>query len=595
MNFFAQLTQQLGNIFNSQSAGRRVMALVILAGSMAGLGMIVLRASNGTYKTLYTNLRPADSADAAGKLHAMGIPTRFANDGGSLQVPSSKWDQALMVLAQEGFPSSGSIGYELMDTSSIGLSDFEQKVKFHRSLEGELARTIMAISSIERAKVHLAIPKASLFVRDKVNPTASVVLRIRAGQKLDEKEIAGITYLVAHAVEGLDPASVSILDNKGKMLNQGSETPDTAAMNERIGYKIAYENHLKDEIETMLATTIGQGKVAARVNADFDFTQKTETQEIYDPDSKVIRRENVRGDAPGEASIVDVAPREGSPGSSASLPPGVSASGATPPTVTQPKGKMDRETTYELSRTSAQTVQTAPLLKRITVSVMVDGTYTESKDAAGKVVRQYAARPPEEISVLEQSVKNIIGYSEDRPGGLADQVAVASAQFQLGEEVLAAEPLVDRLLNKDLIREIIQWSTVGLIALLLIFTVLRPAVKGVTMISAPRGAMAGLPAGERGSHLGSSGSSGASLALGGSAETAALPNGSHAGAAGLPRPDGMRSASAAYAMSEEERRLRSQPSPEAQRAKELEEEIHQITKEDFNKSSAVIRQWMEQR
>lgn len=494
MNFFATLTQQLSNIFGSEAAGRRGSFILILLISVGGLGYLGVRAKVGNFRTLYSNLSLSDAGLAATKLRQLDIPVRFADGGTTLEVPSRHWDDAVMILVQEGFPNSGVLGYELMDKSSIGLSKFEQEVRFHRSLEGELARTIMAFDSIERAKVHLSLPdKSAFFLDEKSSPSASVIVKTRGGKPLSVKEAGGIARLIASAVQGMETGSIAIVDSRGIIIDQGGDpSVDSMAVTGRLAFKIDYENRLKDLIETMLAKTVGEGRVVARVNADFDFTHRTEKQEIYDPELQVIRQETWTSEGPNSAAALAAVG-------------GVAGSGSNLPNATQPQSstlggggggqrtKYNRSTTYEVSRTTSVVEKTVPQLMRITASVFVDGTYSE-EEIDGEVVRNYEPRSPTELAILEDAIKGVIGFVKDRGNGVGDTVDVSSMEFQVQDFDLSDIP-PETLLTPALIRDLVQWSIFGVIGLLLIFLVLRPAARGVAVVGVSSASVGALPKG----------------------------------------------------------------------------------------------------
>lgn len=601
MNTFLQ---QLSQFFSSQSLARRLVLLLIVVASLGGLAAIAMRAKTGTYRTIYSNLTLADAADASSRLRQIDIPVRFAEGGSALQVPTRFWDQALIVLAQDGFPSSGNIGYELMDKSSIGLSDFEQKVRYHRSLEGELSRTIMAIDGIERAKVHLALPKPSLFVSEQAEPTASVVLKVRGGRTLEPNEVKGIARLVASAVEKMNPEDVSIVDSQGNMLNQGLDpNEETLALSNRLAYKVEYENRLKERIESMLAKTVGDGKVVARVNADFDFAQRSMTQETYDPDGQVVRQEKWYGEGPAAGG--SGAGSAGPAGSDSNLPPGDPGATTVGALGADANAKTDRATFYEISRTTQQIVETVPILERITVSVLVDGSYVEVETPEGELTQEFRPLPESEIAVLTDAVRNIIGYSEDREGGTADSVTVSSVPFRVNEVELEETPLVERLLTPHLIREIIQWSIVGLIGLLLILMVLRPAVRSVAIVGSG-GTTQGLPGPQSGDRASISGA-GRMLASGAGQQQARLSGqGAPAGLPGGPTATGAQGAQAALgtqsafagapAGADAGAAFLNSPHLHAVRqANEAEAAIAQAAQSNIPKAAAIVRSWLDER
>lgn len=482
VNFFSLLLQQLSALFGSQSAARRFVVLSVVVGSIGLLAYVAMRAQSASYKPVLSNVQQSEAARAIGTLQMIGIPAKLGDGGTSVLVPMGKrWDQALIMLSQEGFPNSGSVGYEIMDKSSIGRSDFEQKIRFHRSLEGELARTIATIDGIDRAKVHLAMPKQSVFVSDQVKPSASVVIKTWPGATLSDDEVRGISVLVSRAVgQGMEPEDVSVVDTRRGMLNPAKEVEQSSSVNSRLTFKTNHENLLRERIESALAKTVGAGKVVARVNADYDFTQTVTTAETYDPDSKVVRQSTEITE--GGATAVGAGP----PGSSSNLPPGGASSGDA-----GGRSRSDQKFYYEIAKTTSQVTQTVPTLQRLTVSVLVDGLYEEVDDGSGNVTREYSPRPARELADLENSVKAIVGYSEERPGGGVDLVTVSSVQFQMGEDEFGEEAAERPLFTPDMIQNLAQWLVLAAISMMLIFLVLRPAVKSISVIASPAPSLPG--------------------------------------------------------------------------------------------------------
>lgn len=582
MNFFAALTQQLSNLLGSDAAGRRGSFFLILLLSIGGLGYLGVRAKDGNFRTLYSNLSFSDAGLAATKLRQLDIPVRFADGGTTLEVPSRHWDNAVMALVQEGFPNSGVLGYELMDKSSIGLSKFEQEVRYHRSLEGELARTIMAFDSIERAKVHLSMPDKSLFFLDeKVGPSASVIVKTRGGRPLSVKEAGGIARLVASAIQGMETDSISIVDSRGLIVDQGGDpSVDSMAVTGRAAFKIDYENRLKDLIETMLAKTVGEGRVVARVNADFDFTQKTEKREIYDPELQVIRQETWTSEGIDSAAALAAVG-------------GVAGSGSNLPNAPQPqssslggggggrRARYNRSTTYEVSRTTSVVEKTVPQLMRVTASIFVDGTYTE-EEIDGEVVRSYEPRSPTELAIFEEAIKGVIGFVRDRGNGVGDTVDVSSMEFQIQAFDLGDIPS-ETLLTPALIRDLVQWSIFGVIGLLLIFLVLRPAARGVAVVGVSAASVAALP----------KGSQARSVSTSGAADRIASPGAASAGAL----PDETEEDFYDDEEDEEGRLL----TPDARQLRKLRKSgeaqaaLAEATQANLPKASGIVRGWIEDR
>ena len=321
-------------------------------------------------------------------------------------------------LAQQGLPSGGSIvGYEIFDRSeTMGTSSFVMNVNMLRALEGELSRTISSLSQVESARVHLVMPKQEIFSRDKQEPTASVMLKLRGISELSKEQVGGIAHLVAAAVPGLRPSRVTLLDNSGHLLAGGggedSDAANVAASSEE--YRIAYQSRLKNTLEALLEKSLGSGKVKVTVNADIDFDRIVTNSETYDPNGQVAR--SVQTGEEKEQS----ADKEGKENTTAAnnLPnaqANQSAGGSS-----RIVDKTDETTNYEISKTVQNHVKETGKVNRLSVAVMIDGNYTEDK---GKQV--YAPRSEEERKQIDSLVKTAIGYDEKR----GDNVDVVNMRF----------------------------------------------------------------------------------------------------------------------------------------------------------------------
>jgi flagellar M-ring protein FliF len=458
MNFFSLLVRQLTSLFSSQSAARRFFVFVVLTGSIGALGYLTVKARTGAFRTLPVNLPPAEAGAAAAALRNLDIPIRFTDDGSTFQVGSRRWDQALMVLASEGF-LNGAPGQA---PSTIGQPKSVIDDMLHGMSEARLARTIVTIAAIERAFVHLAAPPETIFIPADNAPraTASVMLKLRPGAQLSSKNVAGIAALVAHAVPNLDPDDVTIVDQNSQLLTHEASDRGGAVAMGHLEYKRDYERDLKERLENLLAKRVGEGRAVAFVAADFDFTQTTLTSEIFDPNSKTPIREKTlsQGGAP--------------PAGATPAPAAISGAAAA-------RGRDDREVEYAVSRTTTQTVDAAPRLLRLSVSIMVDSE--KVTDA--------------ELPDLEALAQNVVGLSAEREGALgADRITVRRAPLPAADIVAdggatAEEPLLD----PHSLREIVRWAVVAVIGVLLILLVLRPAVKSISIGASPVREPAGLP------------------------------------------------------------------------------------------------------
>jgi len=390
-----------------------------------------------------------------------------------------------MQLAGEGMPAGGSVGYEIFDRSdTFGQTAFVQNVNMLRALEGELARTIRSIDAIENARVHLNIPKHELFIEKQPEPTASVVIRARS--TVNAGQVQAIQNLVASAVPGMKPGTVTVIDEKGILLGGGQSGANDApiAHDER---QAAFEDRIRAQVESIVTSIVGPGAARVQVTADMDFNRITRASETFDPDGQVIRSTQTTS---GKSNNQNNRGAQGVTVTNA-LPAGAQ-SGTTPAAgsgSTSTDEKTEETVNYEISHKSETEVQEGGRVKKLSVAVAVDGSYTTAQD--GK--KSYAARKPEEMQQIEQLVRSAIGFDEKR----GDQLKVVNLQFNQPEaEVLPPpeEPFLG--LGKADYWQIAQFSGLGVIALLLIFFVARPLAKGLTAPMAQgQLAFAGAPGG----------------------------------------------------------------------------------------------------
>lgn len=606
MGFLASLTNQLGIALKSQSAARRIMLLVVTLASLGGLGWMIVSAQNGGYTLLVGSLRPAEGIEAMAKLQQAGIKARTDNGGTTIQVPRNRFDEAIVMLAMEGIPSSGTVGYELMDKTTLGQSKFQQEKNYLRMREGELARTLLSIRQIEHAKVHLALPEDTLFIKDEKPATASVVLKLQRGARLGEREITGVVNLVSHSIEGLKPENISIVDDSGNLLNQAHSDDASQSTMAQQNYKLQFEELLKNRIESMLENVIGRGKVSARVQADFNFATQHQIRQSYNPEEQnpILRTEKTMLENTG--GKLAASQQGGIPGSSSNmlLPAPNGANGATTGTETG-ISRQDRTAEYAVSNTWEETQQAVPTPKQVSVAVLVD--YAETKDATGKVTVQPRSAP--ELTDIEDLVKAAIGFvSTDQR---QDQVKVICNRFKTD----APEDMKDTLLNNYNVRQYIQWGVqwgiIGLIGLLLILMVLRPAIKQFTVVPAevaesqalPPGAEGGavrghLPAGSAGAVEGPDGQGARSpAALGQRPNMIGL-------AADLPEdddeldlsdlPEEMRGNQDAIRQFKLQRLAAKQAKLTQNEADKIHQDVMNTARENPQKTVSLMRQWMEE-
>ncbi|HIE54271.1 MAG TPA: flagellar M-ring protein FliF, partial [Chromatiaceae bacterium] len=365
--------------FSALPGVKQVGLMIGLAASIALAVAVVLWSQSPNYSLLYANLSGQDLASVATSLDDANIPYKVEHASGSILVPSSKVHDLRLRLAASGLPESEEVGFELLEKKSgFGTSRFLEKARYQRALEGELAKSVNSLSSVESARVHLAIPKQSVFVRDRAKPSASVLVKLRAGGKLNDSQIAGIVHLVAASVPGLEPQAVTVVDQKGRLLSESSDEEGLALSADRFEYSRRIEEEYTRRIMDMLTPVVGLSGVRAQVTADLDFTIIEQTRETYQPEQKTVRSEQIR-----EQQNVNGDPG-GVPGALSNQPP---RGGTLNPTGVE--GETTRSSSkevvrnYEVDRTISHSRFAPGRIKRLSVAVMLD--YRKQIDSDGQV------------------------------------------------------------------------------------------------------------------------------------------------------------------------------------------------------------------
>jgi flagellar M-ring protein FliF len=455
---FLETLQKLGTV--------RLLALG--AGFVAMVAFFIFlatRLSTPSMGLLYADLNLKDSAEVAQKLDALNIPYQLKGDGSTILVPQDQVARLRLTMAETGIPHGASIGYEVFDKpEGIGTTNFVQGVNEMRALEGELARTISSINSVDTARVHLVLPKRELFSRERQEPSASIVLKIRGADRLPKQQVAAIQNLVATAVPGLKPGRISIIDSNGNLLARGTDDP-----NQSYGgstpeeQRVAYETRISQQVEQMLERSLGFGHVRVDVNADMDFDKVTTSQETYDPNGQVVRstqtvNEARQGNENGDVPITV----------QTNLPDGQQTQGGQGAAAKNSQTRNEETTNYEITKTVTNQTRESGVVKRLSVAVLVDGTYQTGADGA----RAYQARSPEELQQLTKLVQSAIGYSDKR----GDQVEVVNMRFAAAEEGVNEAPPIFLGLNKDDILHIAETFVFAIVAVLIILMVIKPLI-----------------------------------------------------------------------------------------------------------------------
>ena len=455
--------QGLGSFLRGLGASR-LMAMVAVTAALIGFfAFVIMRVTTPQMTTLFTDLSLEDSNAVIKDLERQAIPFEIRNDGAVIMVPKDKVTRLRMKLAEGGLPKGGGVGYEIFDKSdALGTTSFVQNINHLRALEGELARTIRAIDRVQAARVHLVLPERPLFAREAPEPSASIVVRVRG--TLEPQQIRSIRHLVASAVNGLKPQRVSIVDEAGQLLADGAggEQDNTVADERRS----AFEKRLRNEVEGIVSSVVGAGRARVQLSADFDYNKITQTSDKFDPEGRVLRSSQTREESSATAET------NGQVTVNNELPGNQQNGG---PAARDQSKKTEETNNYEISRTTKTEVTEAGRVNRISVAVLVDGSY--SKNDKGEMV--YQDRGKEQLDRIATLVRSAIGFDQKR----GDQVEVVNLRFA---EAPAVAPLTEPAgllgmlqFTKDDVMYVIELGVMMLLGLVVLFMVIRPLVKRI--------------------------------------------------------------------------------------------------------------------
>jgi len=449
--------------FMQSHAVRHFGRLIGLALAVAIGTVVVLWSSEPNYAPLYTNVSGQDAAEIANILTANDIEYKIDGNTGTIMVAQSKAAEARLKLAAQGLPEGSTKGLEMLqDDQSLGTSQFIETARYNHALEAELARSVESIRSVEQARVHLALPKQSIFIRNRTEPSASVVTKLYAGRRLSPNQVDAIVHMVAASIPMMGPDSVTVIDQFGRLLTADKDN-DMSLTNRQFEYTRKLENNLTDRIINLLQPIIGQGKVNAQVSASLDFASIESTREAYDPERSVVRSEQV-----SEQSTRDISQAFGIPGALSNQPPGA---GTTDPAAAQDEesaaipSNQNRSSTrnYEVDRIISHTSNPRGTIQRLSVAVIIDSK-TQLKDDGTSEKVSYT---DEEIKRFEELIKEAIGFEQNR----GDSVSVLNTEFISVEQEVIEVPMWKSLLGEgwivDLAKQI--FGAIGLLIVYLIF------------------------------------------------------------------------------------------------------------------------------
>jgi len=450
------------------------MAAVALA--MVGFfAFIILRVTAVPMTTLFTDLSLEDSSSILKDLERQGIPFTVKNDGAIIMVPQDRVMRLRMKLAESGLPKGGGIGYEIFDKAdALGTTSFVQNINHLRALEGELSRTIRAIDRVQAARVHLVIPERPLFARDKPEPSASIVLKVRG--TLEMQQVRAIRHLVATAVNGLKPQRVSIVDETGRLLADGTindaDGISGVSADER---QATFERRMRDQVESIVSSVVGSGRTRVNVTASFDFNRITQTSDRYDPEGRVLRSSQTREESSGSAND------QGQVSVGNELP-GANQQNQQNQQPREQSKKSEEIANYEISRTTKTEVIEGGRVNKVAIAVLVDGIYT--KNDKGEQV--YQERPKEELDRIATLVRSAVGFDAKR----GDQIEVVNLRFAEPQVQVVNEPTGFMSLlqfTKDDMMRGVELFVMAILGLVVVLLVVRPLVRRVITPENPPG------------------------------------------------------------------------------------------------------------
>jgi flagellar M-ring protein FliF len=463
--------------FAQSSQGQRVLLMVAAAAVVALMIGIWAWSQKTEYRVLFSNFSDRDGGSIVAALQQLNIPYKYSESGTAILVPETVVHDARLKLAAQGLPKGGNVGFELMENQKLGISQFLEQVNFQRALEGELARSIESLDSVAGARIHLALPKASVFVRDQQKPTASVILNLRAGRILDNEQVSAIVHLVASSVPDLPPKNVTIVDQNGNLLSSDVKKNTNSGLDAtQLKYVQDMQQDIVKRVESIITPIVGAGNVRAEATADIDFSHTEQAAEVYKP-NQAANTAAIRSQQNAESSN-STQTAGGIPGALTNQPPapatapitqalpGAPGAPAAAPVTTQ----KDATINYEVDKTVSYTQQPMAGVKRLTVAVVVN--YKREYDANGKATMKPLTDA--EKTQITDLVREAMGYSGQR----GDSLNVVNTLFSSEPEIelpLWKQPNMIRLAM-----EVGKYLLIFIALLIVYFRMLRPIIWKLT-------------------------------------------------------------------------------------------------------------------
>jgi len=461
---------QLKAFISRLTASQRIFLVSVALLSFAAIWLVTNLANTLTYSILFSNLEARDSALIIEKLKEQKVPYKLSAAGTIISVPDSQVAEMRIQLAAEGLPQGGVIGFEIFDKSSLSTTDFVQNINYIRAIEGELSRSLSQLREIQSAKVHITLPKKSVFVSEQEQAKASIVIQARPGAALSNSLVPAIIHLTAQSVEGLRPDNIAVIDVNGQLLSKPRDSSAglQAQNDNQFAYQRTMEQSYTHKIIELLEPIVGSGKVRANVQLQLDFSQVQVTEQTVDPDKTVKISEKTDSSKNSQGASGGVPGVGGNVASAVVSTPG-SADGAS-------SKSESTITNYEISKTTTQTVKPLGVIQRVSAAVVLDNI-TQVELNNGEMVRQSLPQTPEMLDSIRKIVQAAVGFDQQR----GDIVEVANLPFDTSGQ-MEGDYIFERQRSKDTMDLLIRYGSIVIGVLLLFFLLVRPILRRVIRI-----------------------------------------------------------------------------------------------------------------
>jgi len=472
-----KLYLQLKAIFGKMSLSKRISFFSLLIVTITGFVFIIMWAGTPNYQSLYSRLNSEDAGLVLSYLKENKLPYKISEYGNTILIPKENIYEVRMALAIIGLPQGSGVGFEIFDNTKIGMSEFAQNINYQRALQGELSRTINRFDEIESSRVHIVMEDKSLFQDHEDPASASVVVKLFPGRKLSTNQVQSIIHLLSASVSGLEPNNVTVVDNNGNMLTSPKTQKGFEHSSEdHLEYQEKIEKNLENKVKSMLETALGPAKAIVRVSCLVDFKKQEKTEELYYPENRVIRSEQRFNEISGgqemiPAGVPDVLKEKD-----------LNETGNAVATKPNMKGyqKEDQTINYEIGKVTSHIVEPTGRIKRISVAIIVDGTYKEIEDEKGKASIQYVPRSEEEMQKLTNIVKRSVNFNDER----GDEIEVVNIPFDTTTDTDGSKGEGEAKVN--LLSKILSYTSVikyvfaALFIFIMFLVIVRPIVSWIT-------------------------------------------------------------------------------------------------------------------